>query len=92
MTKLHHIIKCPFCEAEYMPEEIFYPDSVFNKNLQVIRDEKGKIVFINEDSFNFIEEFECECCNNKFQVEGKVNFQTKKIEEDTFEEETIVNL
>lgn len=92
MVKLHHIIKCPNCGAEYLPEEIFYPNSVFNKNLQVVRDEEGKIVFVNEDYFCLEEEFECEQCNCNFIIKSKINFQTDLVKEEEFEEETIINL
>ncbi len=91
MSKLT-IIKCPICGAEYLPEEIFYPDSVFNKNLNVVRDEEGKIVFVNEDSFCLTEEFECEHCGATFLTKGKVNFQTDLVKEEDFEEETTVKL
>ena len=88
-----HIIKCPHCGAEYLPEEIFYPDSVFNKNLKVVRDEEGKIVFTNEDSFDLSESFECEHCGKEFIVESKVTFETHAVKEKSlFEEETIINL
>lgn len=86
------IIKCPCCGAEYLPEEIFYPDSVFNKNLKVIRDEEGKIVFTNEDSFCLEEEFECEHCGSSFTVKGKASFQTDLVKEEEFEEETTIKL
>ena len=85
-------IRCPHCNAEYIPEEIFYPNSVFNKNIKVIRDEVGKIVLIEgEYSFDLNESFECECCGEVFSVLGEAKFSTS-LKEDKFEEETIIKL
>jgi DNA-directed RNA polymerase subunit M/transcription elongation factor TFIIS len=86
------LIKCPNCGAEYLPEEIFYPNSVFNKNIEVVRDEKGKIVYKNGNSFCLTEEFECENCGCNFSIESKVSFITKALKKDNFDEETIINL
>ena len=91
MSKLN-IIKCPHCGAEYLPEEIFYPDSVFNKDIKITRDEQGKIVYSNGDSFCLTEEFECEHCGCLFSIESKTTFNTKAIEVKDFEEETVINL
>ena len=88
-----NIIKCPVCGAEYLPEEIFYPDSVFNKNLKVVRDEEGKIVFFNKnESFNLEEEFECEHCGTLFRVKGDTKFKVEALKEEIFEEETVCEL
>lgn len=83
-------IKCPQCGAEYLPEEIFYPDSVFNK-VKVVRDENNKIIYVNGESFVLEEEFECEYCSCKFKVKGKTVFESEKIK-DGFDEETIIEL
>ena len=85
-------IKCPHCNAEYLPEEIFYPDSVFNNNVKAVRDEEYKLIVVEGDSFNLEEEFECEYCGCKFKVTGKVDFKTEKIEENDFDEETTIVL
>lgn len=85
-------IKCPHCGAEYIPEEIFYPDSVFNKNVKPIRDENNKLILVEEEYFNLEEEFECYYCGCKFKVTGTTNFKTEQIEEKIFEEETTINL
>ena len=87
-----NIIRCPHCGAEYLPEEIFYPDSVFNKNLKVTRDEEGKIVYISDEYFCLSEDFECEHCGKAFKVEGKTTFNTKEVKLDDFEEETVIKL
>ena len=69
------VIKCPHCGAEYLAEEIFYPSSVFNKDLNIIKDEKGKILNDLKDvkTFDLEEEFECEYCNKSFKVSGDFN-------------------
>jgi len=34
-----NLIKCLNCGAKYLSEEIFYPNLVFNKNIELVRDE-----------------------------------------------------
>ena len=87
-----NIIKCPCCKAEYLPEEIFYPDSVFNNKVFPVRDENNKIISVQGNYFNLEEEFECEYCGCHFKVKGDVNFTTEVIKKDDFEEETVVKL
>lgn len=86
------IIKCPHCGAEYLPEEIFCPESVFNKSLQITKDEDGKILYVDgEFSYDLNEEFCCEYCNHSFSIVGKTIFETKELKDD-FDEEFVTEL
>lgn len=87
------IIRCPFCGAEYVAEEIFYPQEVFNNEIKVIKDENNHVLIIsNGDSLNFKEEYECDHCGHKFEVKGEVKFTTKLLDKEIFEEEYSVKL
>lgn len=98
MKKEPTLIKCPHCGAEYLPEEIFYPNEVFNKNIRPIR-ESGKIISVEtqtldekEESFDLEEEFCCIYCNTNFKVKGEAKFTTEEIKDEEFEEEFVVNI
>ena len=50
-NKVKHIIKCPYCGAEYLPEEIYYPDSFFGKPRDIVKNSKGEIEYVYDRSF-----------------------------------------
>ena len=80
-------IKCPICGYEYLPEEIFYSDKFLGSASNIIRDEQGKIIDFKNDSMNLHEEFICDKCGSKFNVDGKIVFdvtEKEKIEDEEF--------
>lgn len=76
------IIKCPHCGCEYLPGEIYMPNSLIGQPDEVIRDSFGKIIY--EDYFtearepSFEEHFTCEQCEKPFIVEATVTYKTKE--------------
>jgi predicted nucleic-acid-binding Zn-ribbon protein len=88
-------IKCPHCGFEYLPAEIYYPDSFLGKPDDITRDEKGKIDFYDGSSMNMEEEFTCLNCGCNFIVSGDITFTTKEIkqkQEDASSEDYIIKL
>ena len=85
------VIKCPKCGYEYLPCEIFYPDSFLGKCSSIIKDDNGKIEFFSGDSMNLSETFICEHCGYEFLVNAKVDFEVTEIK-DTFDEEVSIPL
>lgn len=60
-----YVIKCPYCGAEYLLEEIFMADDIIG-NRHAIKDEKGRIVFIEGDNPELVSEYICDYCDKKF--------------------------
>ena len=60
-----YVIQCPYCGAEYLVEEIFMADD-FIGNRHAIKDEKGRIVFIEGDDPILMSEYICDYCDKKF--------------------------
>lgn len=77
-------IKCPYCGAEYLPEEIFVSGEVFQKP-KVLKDEFGRIEFTDRDDEPCVEEYECDYCHNLFKVTLDMQFSTKLMESFTEE-------
>ena len=88
-----NIIECPKCQAEYMPCEIFLPDSFFNvrKNRVIVRDENKKLLHRNLD-MNLKEDFECEYCGTRFRVQASVKFSTEEIPQIDFTQDYVTKL
>ena len=72
-------IKCPYCGAEYLPEEIFVSSEVFQKP-KILKDAQGRIEFTDKDESPLVEEYECDYCHNKFTTTLEMSFQTKLVE------------
>lgn len=77
-------IVCPFCEAEYLPAEIYYPNSLLGKPSNIVKDEHGKILSFLNDSMDVRESYVCDYCNKTFNVKMEYSFN---IEKDEFSEE-----
>lgn len=88
--KYKSLIKCPHCGAEYLFEEIFMADDIIG-NRHAIKDEKGRIVFIEGDDPELTSEYICDYCDKKFTA--SVDFQIwMGIVEDLWDEEYSVEI
>lgn len=85
---MKEIIKCPYCNTEYLPEEIFMGDEFLGNRL-VIKDESGKIKVIDGDEPELMSSYICDCCNKKFIVKASVSYEVLK---DDFDEEYTIKI
>lgn len=85
-TKKLEVIVCPYCGREYLPSEIYLPNSFLGKVNTVIRDISGRIDTFFGKSMDLKETYTCDKCNKKFSVLAKVTFKTD-IVTDEFDEE-----
>ena len=67
-------IKCPYCGAEYIPQELYIPDDFLPVFDDLVKDDSGKIVAMYEEPMNTHEEYTCDYCGHTFQVDAKVEF------------------
>lgn len=86
-SKNFTVIKCPKCGYEYLPAEIFFPNTLLGKPKNIIRDDAGKIEYFSGDSLNLLEEFECENCGIEFEVLATMTFSTKYDKKADFDED-----
>ena len=70
------IIKCPKCNAEYLPAEIYFPKDFFGNPEQIIRDSQNQILNYTGTGMNFLETYRCNYCDVIFKVTAKINFNT----------------
>lgn len=75
------LIVCPHCGCEYLPAEIFIPDSFFGRPLEVERESiSGKIKDYFGTSMDTDETYVCDRCNQPFSVKTKIQFFTSGID------------
>lgn len=77
-------IRCPHCNCEYLPAEIYFPNSFIGYPSEIIRDESGNILGYQGDDMNTSETYCCDRCNNSFTVDASITFKTNIIN-DMFE-------
>lgn len=79
------VIKCPKCGREFLPCEIYLPDSFLGKSRVVVRSPQGKVEYISGTNMDLQEEYLCDC-GTHFKVEASVEFKTSVLKSQTQEE------
>lgn len=84
------IIKCPHCNWEYLPDEIFVKGELIGKSKNIIRDPLGKILYREGEEPQFEERYFCDNCNEEFMISASVDFRSsEKPEETNFKKEYV---
>jgi hypothetical protein len=71
---MEKLIICPYCGAEYLPAEIFYPDEFFGNPKNIEKDAVGKIQFYSGQNVKLTESYTCDYCKRKMYVNAEVDF------------------
>lgn len=74
ITKSEFIIKCPKCDYEYLPGEIFIPNVLLGQPKEIERTPDGQICMCDGTMPELTEEFICEKCGRPFKVTAKLSF------------------
>lgn len=83
-------IKCPNCECEYLPGEIYLPDYFLGQPTNVIRGFENNVLAYDGQPMDLEEEYTCDKCGKKFKVKATVTFKTE-IVNDIFADEEYVS-
>ena len=70
-------IRCPHCNAEYAPSEIYMPNSFLGKVRDIEKDLTGSILYQERGEMDLSEKYVCDYCKRPFIVSAKVSFTTK---------------
>lgn len=70
------IITCPFCGREYLPAEIYIPDRFFGMPEDIDRDAAGKIEVYDGSVMDLTEEYTCDGCGKKFEINADIKFKS----------------
>lgn len=81
---MRNIIKCPYCNYEYVPSEIYMPNEFLGKPKNVYRDVDGRIEKADDEQ-HLEETFCCESCNKTFKVSAKIEYESEKVDELDFD-------
>ncbi len=81
------VIKCPVCGTNYLPSEVFYPESFFGKQQDITRNASGEIEFYLGDDPDYNEEFVCESCLSKLKIHANLIFNIEVDNGENFDED-----
>ena len=87
-----NIIKCPYCETEYLPGEIYIPNNLVGQPKDISRTIEGKIDTAYGINPDYIEFYTCDKCNNTFKVNCKLTFHTSKDVKKNIDDEYRTNI
>lgn len=71
-------IKCPHCEYEYLPAEIYVAKYFLGTPNEVERDIHGKIINYFGAAPSLEETYVCDKCSKKFNIKADINFTVTK--------------
>lgn len=77
-------IRCPHCNCEYLPAEIYFPDQLLGHPSEIIKDESGNILGYQGSDMNTVEQYCCDKCDHLFSIDAVVTFKTTAVN-DIFE-------
>lgn len=80
-------IKCPKCGQEYLPAEIFYPNTFLGEPKDVVRTPDGKIDFFEGTTMNLEETYCCDNCEAPLKIKANVSFECVVEKEKDFTED-----
>ena len=83
------VITCPICGREYLPAEIFVPNSFFGKPTNIDRFTNGEIEVYDGSSMDTAEEYTCDNCGETFVVNADIHFKVTKKDDQHLKEEFI---
>ena len=78
-TRKTPIIKCPHCNAQYLPAEIYMPGSFVGRTDDLVKDALGKIIYEDYKKGHepdMIERYTCDYCDKLFIVEATVTYKS----------------
>ena len=71
------MIKCPNCETEYLPGEIFVPKYFTGQPKDIEKDYMGKIIWSEGIKQDLVESYICDKCGKSFVVKANITYDVK---------------
>ena len=85
-------IECPYCHMQYLPSEIYLPNSFFGKPQYIEKDYSGKIIDYCGKDMDLTEVYTCDKCNTQFSIKAKIFFETAKFTKHNINDQYVVQL
>lgn len=90
---MNNLIKCPYCNYQYLPGEIYDPKSFLGQPKNIVRNQEGEILGFEGIKSNLEESYICDNCDKEFIINAKITFSTSSSSgdiENTIEQEEFI--
>lgn len=89
--KGQEVIRCPYCSAEYLAAEIFYPDKFFGRPTFIERDENNNVISYSGTPMCLDENYVCDFCNKPFRVAVTLRYNATYNPRNDFDEDYVTS-
>lgn len=69
--------RCPNCNTEYHPGEVFLPNYFLGQPKDMERDIEGNILWVDGIDQDLTETYICDKCNKKINIKANLSFDVK---------------
>lgn len=76
------IIKCPKCDAEYFPAELYYRDDLLGHPKDIEKTQLGKILYSGGVHPEYNTTYVCDICGSTIKVAADIKYTTSLVEKD----------
>ena len=89
---IEKVITCPRCGYQYLPAEIYVPNSFFGSPKYIKRNISGEIQSVSGKEPDYTETYKCDNCNTSFKVLANIEFdvQIDNITDTEYPHETVL--
>lgn len=74
----YQIIRCPYCDAEYLPGEIFLPKYFLGQPQEIEKDYRGKILYSDGIEQDLNEVYTCDYCKSIFNIKAEIRYKVEE--------------
>lgn len=71
-----NVIRCPVCGQEYLAAELFLPDDLLGKPVDIVKTTDGKVDFYLGEKPTLETTYNCDNCFTTFKVKARIQFDT----------------
>ena len=74
----YQTIHCPYCDAEYLPGEIFLPKYFLGQPKDIEKDYRGLILIHDGVDQDLNETYTCDYCKNIFSIKAEIRYKVEE--------------
>lgn len=69
------IIKCPYCDAEYFPAELFYRDDLLGRPTDIEKSHFGEILYSSGKAPEWDTTYICDYCGKPMKIRAQITYE-----------------
>ena len=86
------IIKCPCCGEEYLPGEVLYPNWIIGQPKNIIKNDRGRIEYWEDEDLSLTETYICDKCNTPLNITVSIDYSVEVDHKKNFNEDSSTSI